>query len=233
MLVLVCFCSCTCSCSRPCSCSCFRFQILFCYLFKLGFVYASLLTDRMRVRLMNGASKSEGVVQLQYFGIWVPTCGDHGWDIRDARVVCHEMGYGEAIIGYNPASDSMEEAPSGYDDVSNDRDKTKSIITIDRVRCFGNETSIAKCRYEVQFNQRCHIGATVTCHTPRPGKCHFCATVTCNTPRPGKCHIGATITCNTPRPGKCHIGATITCHTPRPGKCHIGVTITVSYSKTW
>ena len=119
----------------------------------------------MNVRLQSGKSSNEGIVQVRYFNSWIPVCRDHGWDVRDARVVCHQQGYGEAVIGYKSIFD---DDPSGYE-VQDDR-TSNTVITIDRVRCHGNETNIAQCKYEVQFSQSCRYAASVTCHTPRAGK---------------------------------------------------------------
>ncbi|XP_072013630.1 uncharacterized protein [Amphiura filiformis] len=127
-----------------------------------GVVCAKSPPDEMQVRLMHGESTDEGQVQVKYFGSWLPICGEHGWDLRDARVVCHQLDFGEAVIGYS------EEGPSGYVDEMED-DRTRPIITIDRMSCHGNETNIAQCKYEVQFTQRCRYGAQVTCRTPKSG----------------------------------------------------------------
>ena len=44
------------------------------------------------VRLVNGSSDSEGIVEVCYQGVWTTMTG-YGWDYRDARVLCRQLGY--------------------------------------------------------------------------------------------------------------------------------------------
>ena len=46
------------------------------------------------VRLVNGSSDSEGIVEVCYQGVWTTVDGyRYYWDYRDARVLCHQLGY--------------------------------------------------------------------------------------------------------------------------------------------
>ena len=49
------------------------------------------------VRLAEGPGNNTGFVELYLLGQWVPICGSHSWDILDANVVCHELGYLTAV----------------------------------------------------------------------------------------------------------------------------------------
>ena len=41
------------------------------------------------VRLVNGSSDSEGIVEVCYQGVWTTVAGNsYYWDYRDARVLC-------------------------------------------------------------------------------------------------------------------------------------------------
>lgn len=49
------------------------------------------------LRLSGGNSSFEGNVEILYKGQWKYICDDY-WDIRDAKVVCRQLGYTKAII---------------------------------------------------------------------------------------------------------------------------------------
>ncbi len=44
------------------------------------------------IRLTNGRIPSEGRIEICFNGHWGTICHD-GWDSREARVVCREIGY--------------------------------------------------------------------------------------------------------------------------------------------
>ena len=44
------------------------------------------------VRLVNGNSDSEGIVEVCYQGVWTAVDGVY-WDYCDARVLCRQLGY--------------------------------------------------------------------------------------------------------------------------------------------
>ena len=48
------------------------------------------------LQLVNGSNQLEGTVQVLCHGNWGSVC-DYNWDILDARVVCHQLGYVDAI----------------------------------------------------------------------------------------------------------------------------------------
>lgn len=53
-----------------------------------------------QVRLVNGSSPGEGLVQVSYGGEWGTIC-DSYWADNDARVVCRQLGYLDGVAQPN------------------------------------------------------------------------------------------------------------------------------------
>ena len=80
------------------------------------------------VRLVGGASDSEGRVEVYYNLTWGTVCDD-GWDITDANVVCRQLNYSRAISALGDAYFGAGGGPIYYDEVT----------------CNGTETRLAEC----------------------------------------------------------------------------------------
>ncbi|XP_066487130.1 deleted in malignant brain tumors 1 protein-like [Tiliqua scincoides] len=86
------------------------------------------------IRLVNGPNSCSGRVEVSYNGQWGAACDDY-WDIKDARVVCQQMGCGEARAAMGGAHFGRGSGP----------------IWVDYVSCTGNEPTLHQCRWSFHW----------------------------------------------------------------------------------
>lgn len=77
-----------------------------------------------------GGNGPAGAVQVYNNGQWGMIC-DNGWDIRDARVVCRQLGFDNVTNLYCCSHFGQFNYP----------------VTIERLNCTGAEASISDCPY--------------------------------------------------------------------------------------
>ncbi len=95
-------------------------------------------TERFDIRLVGGATPSEGRVEVLNGDKWGTVCDD-SWDLNDATVVCRQLGYDLALEAKSHAYFG-----EGYD-----------AIYLDDVQCRGTETILAECSFNGWFNHNC------------------------------------------------------------------------------
>ena len=103
------------------------------------------------VRLVNGATRYEGRVEVHHNGEWGTVCDD-GWDLNDTQVVCSELGLGKAVDARHTAYYGQGSGP----------------IWLDNLHCVGNEKTIGDCTHLGWGNHSCDHGhdAGVMCTVP-------------------------------------------------------------------
>ena len=80
------------------------------------------------LRLSGGSWKGEGRVEIFYSGNWGTVCDDD-WDVKDARVVCRQLGFPDAFR-------APQRARFG---------RGSGEILLDDVGCSGSESLIVNC----------------------------------------------------------------------------------------
>ena len=91
------------------------------------------------VRLVNPFNyPSSGRVEVQHSGTWGTICG-HSWDVREAEVICRQLGLDGALKAFARAwARAWPWAPFG---------RGVGQIWLDDLQCRGNETSISECSH--------------------------------------------------------------------------------------
>ncbi|KAI4895935.1 hypothetical protein NFI96_026349 [Prochilodus magdalenae] len=90
------------------------------------------------VRLVDGGSRCAGRVEVLHRGQWGTVCGNN-WDMRDAAVVCRELGCGEAVDALSDAHFGSESGP----------------IWMDYVDCTGSESTLKSCSSSESHKHNC------------------------------------------------------------------------------
>ena len=102
------------------------------------------------VRLINGPTEYEGRVEVHYNGEWGTVCDDE-WDLKDAHVVCRQLGFG-------PAFKIRDKAFYG---------RGSGLTWLDNLNCTGTELNIVNCTHNGWGKEDCRHSddAGVECAT--------------------------------------------------------------------
>lgn len=122
------------------------------------------LQDALRLR--DGQSSCDGRVEVFLNGVWGRVL-DSAWDLRDAAVVCRQLGCGEAQRAYDAPAPGHKTVPVG----------------LSLVRCLGSETHLAQCN--VSVSQLVPVGTLQDAGVVCSGELFNSATPPTSVPRPG------------------------------------------------
>ena len=85
-----------------------------------------------------GDLASKGRVEVYHNGAWGTVCDDN-WDLRDANVVCRQLGFAGAVAANWSAAFGRGEGK----------------IWMDEVQCTGNESSFKECNHQGWGSHNC------------------------------------------------------------------------------
>lgn len=110
------------------------------------------------VRLVDGPNKCAGRVEVLHENRWGSVCDDN-WDMKDAKVVCKQVGCGSPLSALGGARYG----------------RGSDIIWLDDVECSGTEESIFDCQARPWGEHNCYHGedADVVCAGNYPSPWHL------------------------------------------------------------
>nr|XP_015195341.1 PREDICTED: scavenger receptor cysteine-rich type 1 protein M130-like [Lepisosteus oculatus] len=97
-------------------------------------------TEYSGYRLVDGPDSCSGRVELQYRGEYRTVC-DQYWDLRDATVLCQQLGCGEAVAAPGQAWFGQGSGSRG--------------VWTEELQCQGNESQIFSCPKSSTTSQNC------------------------------------------------------------------------------
>ena len=104
-------------------------------IFKSDVLFIGIYAPILPIRLVNGTNPHNGRVEIYtnstgglYNARWGTICDDN-WDFYDARVVCRQLGYPDAVAALISAHYGKGTIP----------------ILLDNVSCTGDESSLITC----------------------------------------------------------------------------------------
>ncbi|NWR76384.1 DMBT1 protein, partial [Centropus unirufus] len=99
----------------------------------------SVICSDMSLRLVGGGDPCEGRLEIFHNGTWATVCDD-GWAMEEARVVCRQLGCGDAVSAKGDAFFGIGTGP----------------ILLDEVACGGAEPTLEQCSHSGLGTHDCY-----------------------------------------------------------------------------
>ncbi|XP_076860602.1 antigen WC1.1-like [Brachyhypopomus gauderio] len=108
-------------------------------------------SNHLPLRLRGAEGSCSGSLEVYHNTVWGSICGDQ-WDIRDAEVVCRQLGCGKALRADGGAASGAGEG----------------VMWLNRVKCRGDEIHLWDCSYSLKNHTDCSHNkyARITCAEP-------------------------------------------------------------------
>ncbi|XP_072529559.1 antigen WC1.1-like [Salminus brasiliensis] len=108
--------------------------------------YQKWCSKHLPLRLRRGEGSCSGTLEVFHNAQWGSVCGDW-WDMKDARVVCRQLGCGLALSANGSVAIGADKGP----------------IWLNRVKCKGNEIHLWDCPHSLKTQTDCSYKAGITC----------------------------------------------------------------------
>ena len=108
-------------------------------------MYYDIAQTEYQVRLSDGATVRDGRVEVYVSGRWQSVCSND-WDLHDANVACHQLGYSYAVVA--STADPYGSGPEVMDE---------------EFECTGTESRLSECSRQSVFFFTCTQSAGVLC----------------------------------------------------------------------
>ena len=105
----------------------------------MAYTVICVFVSNSGIQLVGGSGPHEGRVEVYHNGTWGTVCDDD-WDLQDATVVCHQLGYVSATAALGSARFGAGSGP----------------ILFSELDCIGNESIITECHHLLPGVHNCN-----------------------------------------------------------------------------
>ena len=134
-------------------------------------VTLDLQCNETDVRLVRGQTPHEGEVEIYLNGVWGSVCAEQywwqreHWDIREARVVCRQLGYDgrEFLQGVQHINNLIRLLSGSIPRLQ--YPVLSTVYVLNNVECSGDEDMLTDCEHRSISSNFCYKRAAVICNS--------------------------------------------------------------------